>query len=173
MGRQEIEEKGSSGNTMESSSETSSEENEEISDWTKERFGMDCEGYKWGQTVHSVEIFIRKEEGKSGKSYEIKFTPETLLVKLKGAETPILEGRLWQKIKVDQCLWMIEDDEDIYDGKPYIYIYLYKWTKRELGTGKDASAGWWRSLLEPGPYLQSGQAPSAYYLTRDKKRALE
>ena len=134
---------------------------------------MEAEGYKWGQTVHSVEIFIPKKEGKSGKNYDIKFTPETISVRIKGEETPVLEGRFWQKVKVDQCLWMIEDDEDIYDGEPYIYIYLYKWTKRELGTGKDAAAGWWRSLLEPGPYLQAGQAPSAYYMTRDQKRVME
>ncbi len=131
---------------------------------------MECEGYKWGQSVHSIEIFIPKQEGKSGKDYEIKYTPETILVKLKGAEKPILEGRLWQKIKVDQCLWMIEEDEELFDGKPYIYIYLFKWTKRELGTGRDASAGWWRALVEVGPYLQAGQAPSGYFLTRDKKK---
>ncbi len=138
--------------------------------------------------MHSVEIFVPKQEGKSGKDYEIKYTPETILVKLKvrgrlvvvllfcsdqlfkGAEKPILEGRLWQKIKVDQCLWMIETDEELFDGKPYIYIYLFKWTKRELGTGRDASAGWWRALIEPGPYLQAGQAPSGYFLTRDKTK---
>ena len=134
---------------------------------------MECEGYKWGQSVHSVEVYIPKKPGTSGKSYDIKFTPETLRVSLKGQEEPIIDGRLWQKVKVEDCLWMIEDDEEIFDGQPYIFIYLFKWTKRELGTGKDASAGWWRSLLEPGPYLQSGQAPSAYYLTRDKRKALE
>lgn len=68
---------------------------------------------------------------------------------------------------------MIENDDEIFNGKPYIYIYLYKWIKRDLGTGKDAAAGWWRSLLEEGPFLEQGQAPSAYYLTKDKKRALE
>lgn len=78
---------------------------------------MECEGYKWGQTVHSVEIFILKDENKKAKDYEIKYTPETILVKLKGAEKPILEGKLWQKIKVDQCLWMVESDEDVFDGK--------------------------------------------------------
>jgi len=35
-----------------------------------------------------------------------------------------------------------------------------------MGTGKDASQGWWRALIEPGPYLQTGQAPSGYFLTR-------
>jgi hypothetical protein len=78
---------------------------------------MECEGYKWGQTVHCVEVFIPKAEGKKGKDYEIKFTPETLFVKLKGAEKPIIDGPLWQKIKVDQCLWMVETDEELFDGE--------------------------------------------------------
>lgn len=98
-------------------SETSEEGEAKPSEWNKEHFGMECEGYKWGQTVHSVEIFILKDENKKAKDYEIKYTPERIFVKLKGAEKPILDGQLWQKIKVDQCLWMVETDEDIFDGK--------------------------------------------------------
>ena len=94
--------------------------------WEKERFGMECEGYKWGQSVHSVEVYIPKKPGTSGKSYDIKFTPETLRVSLKGQEEPIIDGRLWQKVKVEDCLWMIEDDEEIFDGEPHIYIHLGK-----------------------------------------------
>lgn len=45
-------------------------------------------------------------------------------MKLKGADKPILEGKLWQKIKVGESLWMIEEEEDVYGGKPYFMLYL-------------------------------------------------
>lgn len=116
---------------------------------------MEAEGFKWAQTVHSVEVFIPKQEGKSGKDYEIKFTPETILVKLKGQEKPILEGKLWQKVKVSECLWMIEEDENVYDGKPYIYIYLYKYVKREMGTSKSAAevCRWRKDVVSSHSFL--------------------
>lgn len=57
-------------------------------------------------------------------------------MKLKGADKPLLEGALWQKIKVAESLWMVEEEDTIYEGRPYIMVYLFKWIKRDLGTGK-------------------------------------
>ncbi len=59
----------------------------------------------------------------------------------------------------DICRSQVEEEEDIFEGKPYILLYMYKWVKREMGTGKDATAGFWRSLLEGGPFLQAGTPP--------------
>ena len=36
-----------------------------------------------------------------------------------------------------------------------------------MGTGKDASEGWWRSLMADGPFIESSTPSSSYYMTRD------
>eukprot|EP00795_Rhopilema_esculentum_P000826 gene826-10568_t len=86
---------------------------------------------KWGQTIEDVQILIKVDKGTVSKAIKCNIYPKKIRVVIK--ENTILEGNLFDKVVADECIWTLEDREDL-------RITLVK-------VNKDA-ANCWKSLLE-------------------------
>lgn len=48
-------------------------------------------------------------EGTTAKMMDVKIKAKHLFVKVKGSDTPIVDGELSEKVKIDDSFWSIED----------------------------------------------------------------
>ena len=70
--------------------------------------GGTTDKYVWTQTLKELAVTIAFPAGTSARSLDIKYTPTTLLVGIKGQE-PIINGNLGSRIHVDSSTWTIEN----------------------------------------------------------------
>ncbi|KAJ6828201.1 protein BOBBER 1-like isoform X1 [Iris pallida] len=99
--------------------------------------GQDLEKYSWTQTLQEVTISIPIPQGTKSRfiAYEIK--KKHLKVGLKG-QPPIIDGELYESVKVNDCFWSIED------GK-FISVLLTKQNQME----------WWKCLVKGDPEIDT------------------
>ncbi|KAL6633560.1 hypothetical protein ACP70R_026231 [Stipagrostis hirtigluma subsp. patula] len=97
--------------------------------------GMDLEKYSWTQELSEVNIDVPIPQGTNPKSIVCEIERNHLHVALKG-QTPIIDGELYQPIKVDDCFWSIEDGKSL-------TILLTKQNQKE----------WWASVIRGSPEL--------------------
>jgi len=93
--------------------------------------GADLDKYKWMQTLGELDVHVPTGIAVPLKSKDITvdFSPKHIKVSLKGHE-PIINGELYNKVKVEECYWTLED-------KKLIRISLEKVNKME----------WWDRLV--------------------------
>lgn len=101
--------------------------------------GGDLPHYSWTQTLQEAEIKIP-----SGVTFPIKgrdvivdFQPKHIKIGLKG-HTPIIEGDLYNKVKVEECFWTIED-------RKIIIVHLEKINTME----------WWSRIVTSDPEINT------------------
>jgi len=101
--------------------------------------GADLENYKWVQTLEEIDLSVPSGVGFPLKSRDVivEFGQTTLKVGLKG-HTPIIDGELFNKLKVESCYWTLED-------KKLIHIVLEKVNKME----------WWDRLVKTDPQINT------------------
>ncbi|GAU88881.1 hypothetical protein RvY_01499 [Ramazzottius varieornatus] len=101
--------------------------------------GCDLENYRWTQTLGELELYIPlKLTGRiKGSDVTVNFEQKRLKVGLKG-HSPIIDGELCNKIKVEDCLWTL-------DGQKGIQITLEKVNKME----------WWNRLVLTDPEINT------------------
>ncbi|KAJ7560704.1 hypothetical protein O6H91_04G141400 [Diphasiastrum complanatum] len=92
--------------------------------------GADLEKYSWTQTLAEVTVHIPIPPGTKSRAISCDIRKNTLKVGIKGQPT-ILEGELYNSVKVDDCFWSLED------GKT-LSILLTKHNQME----------WWRSVIK-------------------------
>ncbi|KAJ6826083.1 protein BOBBER 1-like isoform X1 [Iris pallida] len=99
--------------------------------------GQDLEKYSWTQTLQEVTLSIPVPQGTKSRfvAYEVK--KNHLKVGLKG-QPPIIDGELYQSVRVDDCFWSIED------GK-FISVLLTKHNQME----------WWKCLIKGDPEIDT------------------
>ncbi|ESS28895.1 nuclear movement protein domain containing protein [Toxoplasma gondii GAB2-2007-GAL-DOM2] len=79
--------------------------------------------YEWEQSLDEVHLYLKPPEGAKAKDLDIKITPTTLTVGLKG-KPPLFSAPTESTVNVDPSVWMIEDGE--------LHILLVKMKKGEV-----------------------------------------
>ncbi|CEL93907.1 unnamed protein product [Vitrella brassicaformis CCMP3155] len=72
--------------------------------------GGKTDRYTWTQTLGTVEVLIPVPPGTKSSQLSVVMTADRLKVGLKG-QTPIVDGKLHQKIKPDDCMWTLVDNK--------------------------------------------------------------
>lgn len=70
--------------------------------------GNICAGYRWTQELSELVVSIELPPGTSKRDVVCKFTTQTITAGLRDCP-PIIEGALFAKVKVDECLWQLQD----------------------------------------------------------------
>lgn len=99
--------------------------------------GLDLDNYSWTQTLQEVTVNIPVPQGTKSRSVAYELKKNRLKVGLKG-QPPIIEGELYESVRVDDCFWNIED------GK-VVSILLTKQNQME----------WWKCLVKGGPEIDT------------------
>jgi len=87
--------------------------------------------------------------------------PETLHIVLKGQEAPLLDAVLWDKIKVDESNWEVENGSVLFS--------LCKYHRKEASTLQSSQAdSWWRGIIKGDPEIDMKYPPTIYYTTHSK-----
>ena len=85
--------------------------------------------YSFSQTLESVDVYVPVRTGVKSRDIDVKITGTSLRVGVKG-ETPILDGKLHDKIKLDDCTWTLIDNK-------LVHVYLEKLDNKK----------WWSCVL--------------------------
>ncbi|KAF7828218.1 protein BOBBER 2-like [Senna tora] len=103
-------------------------------DWS-----LDMESHSWGQNLHEVNATIPVPPGTKSRFIVCEMKKDHLKVGLKG-EKLIIDGELFEAVKVDKCFWSLEDNTAV-------CVLMTK--------GKHK---WWNSLLKGGPEVDIQKA---------------
>ena len=80
--------------------------------------GYDYGHYNFSQTLAAVDVYVPLREGIKSKDVDVKITPSSIKIGLKGT-APVLEGKLHDKVKVDDSTWTLIDNR-------VVHVYLEK-----------------------------------------------
>ncbi|XP_071818931.1 nuclear migration protein nudC-like [Apostichopus japonicus] len=101
--------------------------------------GGDLPNYRWTQTLSDLEIHIpfSVDYPLKGKHLNVDVHKKKLTVGLKGAE-PVIDGQLYNDIKVEETSWIIQD-------KKVVVIFLEKINAME----------WWSRVITSDPEINT------------------
>jgi hypothetical protein len=99
--------------------------------------GYNFDRYNFTQTLAAVDIFVPLEEQTSSRNISVTITPSSLRIGLKGKD-PILDGKLHDRVKVDDSTWTLVD------GKT-IHVYLEKLDGMK----------WWSCVVQGEPEIDT------------------
>ncbi|KAJ4981214.1 hypothetical protein NE237_032051 [Protea cynaroides] len=116
--------------------ETKVEENGNVREPNKGN-GLDLENYSWTQTLQEVTVTVPVPPGTKSRFVACEIKKNHLKIGLKGVP-PIIDGDLYQSVKVDDCFWSIEDSK-------FLSILLTKHNQME----------WWKSLVKGDPEIDT------------------
>ncbi|KAL0452416.1 UNVERIFIED_CONTAM: protein BOBBER 1 [Sesamum latifolium] len=99
--------------------------------------GLDMDTYSWGQSLQEVNITIPVPPGTKSRFIACEIKKNHLKVGLKGQQ-PVIDGELFQPVKVDDCFWSLEDQKSV-------SILLTKHNQME----------WWKYLVKGEPEVDT------------------
>ncbi|KAK1267541.1 Protein BOBBER 1 [Acorus gramineus] len=99
--------------------------------------GLDLENYSWTQTLQETTVVIPVPPGTKSRNVSCEIKKNHLKVGLKG-QPPIIDGDLYQSVKVDDCFWSIEDQKAI-------SVLLTKQNQME----------WWKYVVKGEPEVDT------------------
>ncbi|KAI3471214.1 hypothetical protein Pfo_027877 [Paulownia fortunei] len=99
--------------------------------------GLDMDNYSWGQSLQEVNITVPVPPGTKSRFISCEIKKNHLKVGLKG-QPPVIDGELFQPVKVDDCFWSLEDQKSI-------SILLTKQNQME----------WWKYLVKGEPEVDT------------------
>ncbi|GFY83422.1 HSP20-like chaperones superfamily protein [Actinidia rufa] len=99
--------------------------------------GLDMDKYSWGQSLQEVTINIPVPPGTTSRFITFEIKPNHLKVGLKG-QPPIIDGELFQSVKVEDCFWSLEDQKSI-----------------SVLMTKQNQMNWWKSLVKGDPEIDT------------------
>jgi hypothetical protein len=75
--------------------------------------GADLPKYSWTQTLEEVELRIRLALPCRAKDLTVEIAKKKIKVQVKGEAEPIVEGELEAEVKVEDCMWNLEDKRSL------------------------------------------------------------
>ncbi|XP_051122860.1 protein BOBBER 2 [Andrographis paniculata] len=99
--------------------------------------GLDMDTYTWGQTLQEVNITVPVPPGTKSRFISCEIKKNHLKVGLKG-QPAVIDGELFQAVKVDDCFWSLEDQKSV-------SILLTKQNQME----------WWKYLVKGEPEIDT------------------
>ncbi|XP_065879241.1 protein BOBBER 1-like [Euphorbia lathyris] len=102
--------------------------------------GLDMDNHSWTQTLQDLTVSMPVPPGTKSREIVCEIKKKSLKVGLKG-EAPIIEGELFETIKLDDCFWNLEDQK-------LISVLMTKFDRQN----------WWKSLLKGGPEIDIEKA---------------
>ncbi|KAL8519488.1 hypothetical protein ACS0TY_010427 [Phlomoides rotata] len=99
--------------------------------------GLDMDNYSWGQSIQEVNITVPVPSGTKSRSIACEIKKNHLKVGLKG-QPPVIDGELFQSVRVDDCFWSLEDQKSV-------SILLTKQNQME----------WWKYLVKGEPEIDT------------------
>ncbi|CAI9775068.1 unnamed protein product [Fraxinus pennsylvanica] len=99
--------------------------------------GLDMDNYSWGQSLQEVNITVPVPAGTKSRFITCEIKKNYLKVGLKG-QPLVIDGELFQPVKVDDCFWSLEDQKSI-------SILLTKQNQME----------WWKYLVKGEPEIDT------------------
>ncbi|PKA59362.1 Protein BOBBER 1 [Apostasia shenzhenica] len=99
--------------------------------------GLDLEKYSWTQTLKEVNVTIKVPVGTKARLVTCEIKKNHLKVGLKGLP-PVMDGDLYQSVKVEDCFWSIEDQQ-------VISVLLTKNNQME----------WWKTVVKGEPEIDT------------------
>ncbi|XP_022894327.1 protein BOBBER 1-like [Olea europaea var. sylvestris] len=99
--------------------------------------GLDMDNYSWAQSLQEVNITVPVPPGTKSRFITCEIKKNYLKVGLKG-QSPVIDGELFQPVKVEDCFWSLEDQKSI-------SILLTKQNQME----------WWKYLVKGEPEIDT------------------
>ncbi|KAF5198524.1 Nuclear migration protein nudc [Thalictrum thalictroides] len=99
--------------------------------------GLDFEKYSWTQTLHEATINVPLPFGTKSRFVVCDLKKDRVTIGLKG-QPPIIDGELFDSIKVNDCFWSIEDQS-------MLTVLLTKQKQME----------WWKYLVKGEPQVDT------------------
>lgn len=96
--------------------------------------GAVYDSYSWSQTITEVDIIVKIPKNVNRRNLAVSITPNSLSVKIKGSDKPLLEGTLCKKCKHTDAIWSFD--------KSTLEIHIEKTVEM-----------WWDCLLQSEPKL--------------------
>jgi hypothetical protein len=132
--------------------------------------------------MNFVDIFIPLPELVTKASQlVVQYTRDTLKVQVKGEKTPILDGKTFGPLRVDDCTWVIEepdgvhekfesdsdsdsDDSTRHSKRKVLHMEMAKFDNDQIT--KELKKGFWRGVMAEGPLMPEPKSlPPDYYDT--------
>ena len=105
--------------------------------------GNICAGYRWTQEMTELTVSVELPPGTSKRDVVCKITPENLVAGLRG-QPPIMDGSLHAKVRVDDCMWQLQDSHRL-------IITLQKLIIDSTGRK------WWPCLIKGEPEINTAE----------------
>ena len=100
--------------------------------------GADLDKYSWTQTLEEVELRVPLPTPCRARDLVIDIGKKKLKVQLKGASEALVDGELEAEVKVEDCIWNLEDRRSV-------LLSLYKVNKMS----------WWSRLVKSDPEINT------------------
>jgi len=75
--------------------------------------GCDMDKYSWTQTLEEVELRVPLPTPCRARDLVVEIEKKKLKVQLKGASEALLDGELEAEVKVEDCIWNLEDRRSV------------------------------------------------------------
>ncbi|KAH6809699.1 HSP20-like chaperones superfamily protein [Perilla frutescens var. frutescens] len=102
--------------------------------------GLDMDKYSWGQSLQEVNITVPVPPGTKSRFIACEIKKNHIKVGIKG-QAPVIDGELFQPVKVDDCFWSLEDQKSV-------SILLTKQNQMQ----------WWKYLVKGEPEIDTQKA---------------
>jgi hypothetical protein len=132
--------------------------------------------------MNFVDIFIPLPELVTKASQlVVQYTRDTLKVQVKGEKTPILDGKTFGPLRVDDCTWVIEEPDGVHEKfesdsdsdsddttrrskRKVLHMEMAKFDNDQIT--KELKKGFWLGVMAEGPLMPEPKAlPPDYYDT--------
>ncbi|EPS57644.1 salt tolerance protein 5-like protein [Genlisea aurea] len=99
--------------------------------------GLDLDNYSWVQSLQEVTVSVPVPSGTKSRFIVCEIKKNHLKVGVKG-QPPIINGDLYESVKVDDCFWSLEDQKSV-------SVLLTKQNQME----------WWKYLVKGDPEIDT------------------